>query len=55
MSNEDKEFMRSRIKDSAFTSFQLYNYNNEINLTKNEQLAWQWALNILNNNKNIIM
>ena len=51
MSNEDKEFMKTRIKDSAFTSFQLCNYNNEINLTKNEQLA----LNNSSNNKNIVI
>ena len=35
MLNEDKEFIKSRLKDSAFTSFWSYNYNNEINLTKN--------------------
>ena len=51
MSNEDKEFVESRRKDSTFTKFQLYNYKNEINLTKNEQLA----LNILSNNRSIVM
>ena len=30
MLNEDKEFIKSRLKDSAFTSFWSYNYNNEI-------------------------
>ena len=34
--NEDKKFIKSRLKDSAFTSFWSYNYNGEINLTKNE-------------------
>ena len=38
MPNEDKEFIKSRLKDSAFTSFRSYNYNSEINLTKNKQL-----------------
>ena len=39
MSNEDKEFIKSRLKDSAFTSFWSYNHNNKINLTENERLA----------------
>ena len=51
MPNEDREFIKTRLKDSAFTSFQLYNYNSEINLTKNERLA----LNNLSNNKNMII
>ena len=33
--NEDKKFIKSRLKNSAFTSFWSYNYNSEINLTKN--------------------
>ena len=49
--NEDKEFIKTRLKDSAFTSFWSYNHKSEINLTKNERLA----LNNLNNNKNIII
>ena len=36
MLNEDKEFLKTRLKDSAFTSFRSYNYNSDINLTKNE-------------------
>ena len=51
MPNEDKDFMKSRLKDSAFTSFRLHNYNSEINLTKYEQLA----SNNLNINKNIVI
>ena len=39
MPNEDKKFIKSRLKDSAFTSFQSYNYNGEINLTKKERLG----------------
>ena len=49
--NEDKEFIKTRLKDSAFTSFWSYNHESEINLTKNERLA----LNNLSNNKNIII
>ena len=41
----------SRLKDSAYTSFRSNNYNSEINLTKNEQLA----LSNLSNNENIII
>ena len=37
MPNEDKEFVKSRLKDSAFTSSRWYNYNSEINVTKNER------------------
>ena len=48
MVNEDKEFIESRLKDFAFTSFRSYNYNIAINLTKNEQLA----SNNLSHNKN---
>ena len=44
MPNEDKEFIKSMLIDSAFTSFGSYNYNSEISLTKN-----------LINNKNIII
>ena len=51
MPNEDKEFIKSRLRDSAFTSFRSYNCNSEINLTKIEQLI----LNNLSNNKNIII
>ena len=51
MSIKDNEFLKTRLKDSAFTSFRSYNYNSEINLTKNERLA----LNNLSNNKNIII
>ena len=39
MPNEDKEFIKSSLKDSAFTSFRSYNYYSETNLTKNERLA----------------
>ena len=42
---------KSRVKDSVFTSFMSYNYNSEINLTKNKRLE----LNNLSNNKNIII
>ena len=51
MLNEDKEFLKTRLKDSAFTSFRSYNYNSDINLTKNGRLI----LNNLSNNKNIII
>ena len=51
MPNEDKDFMKSRLKDSAFTSFRLHNYNSEINVTKYEQLA----SNNLNINKTIVI
>ena len=50
MPNEVKKFLRTRLKDSAFTSFWLFNYNSEINLTRNERLT----LNNLSNNKNIL-
>ena len=33
---EDKESVKSRIKCSALTFFRSYNYNSEIDLTKNE-------------------
>ena len=33
-----KEFIKIRLKDSVFISFQSFNLNNEINLTKNNQL-----------------
>ena len=51
MPDEEKEFIKSRLKDSTRTSFRSYNYNSEINLTKNEELA----LSNLSNNKNIII
>ena len=51
MPNEEKEFIKSRLKDSTRISFRSYNYNSEINLTKNEELA----LSNLSNNKNIII
>ena len=47
----EEEFIKTRLKDSAFTSFWSYNYNSEINSTKNERLA----LNNLSNIKNIII
>ena len=37
------------LKDAASTSFRLYNYNSEFNLTKNKQLT----LNNLSNNTSI--
>ena len=37
MAIEDKEFVKNRLKGPAFTSFWSYNYDSEINLTKNEQ------------------
>ena len=51
MLNEEKEFIKTRLKDSAFTSFQSYRYTSEINLTKNERLTSK----NLSNNKNIII
>ena len=51
MPNEDKGFLKTRLKDSTFTSFRSYNYKSEINLTKNERLA----LNNLFNNKNTVI
>ena len=51
MNTEDKELTKSRLKDSAFTSFWSDNYNSEINWTKNEQVA----LNDFNNYKNIVI
>ena len=47
MPNEDKEFIKSRLKDSACTLFRSNNYNSEINLAKNERLALS---NLSNNN-----
>ena len=51
MPNEDRDFIKTRLKDSAFTSFQSYNCNGEVDLTKNERLA----LNNLSSNQNIII
>ena len=51
MPNEDREFIKTRLKDSAFTSFQSFDCNSKINLSKNERLT----LNNLRNNKNIII
>ena len=51
MPNEDKGFLKTRLKDSTFTSFRSYNYKSEINLTKNERLA----LNNLFNKKNTVI
>ena len=51
MPDGNKEFIKSRLKDSAYTSFRSYNYKSEINLTKKEQVA----LNNLSNNENIII
>ena len=48
MPNEDKEFIKSRLKYFAFTVFWLYNYNSQTNLTKNETLS----LNNHSNNNN---
>ena len=33
MPDGNKEFIKSRLKDSAYTSFRSYNYKSEINLT----------------------
>ena len=49
--NEEKELIKSRLKNSTFTSYRSYNYYSEISLTKNERLA----LNNVSNNKNIII
>ena len=51
MPNEDREFIKTSLKDSACTSFRSYHCNSEINLTKNERLA----LNNLSNNKRIVI
>ena len=51
MPNEDRQFIKTRLKDPAFTSFWSHDCNSEINLSKNERLA----LNNLRNNKNIII
>ena len=50
MPNEDREFIKTRLKESAFTSFWSYDCNSEINLSKNKRLV----LNNHRNNKNII-
>ena len=39
MSIEEKQFIKSRLENSAFTSFRSYNYNNEINLIKNNLIS----------------
>ena len=49
--NEDKGFMKSRLKDFVFTSFWLYNYSSKVMLTSNKKLA----LNNLSNNKNVVI
>ena len=46
MPNEDRGFIKTRLQDSAFTSFWSYDCNSEINLSKNERLT----LNYLRNN-----
>ena len=46
MSTEGKDFKKSGLKHSTFSSFWSYNYNSEINLIKNEKLV----LNNLSNN-----
>ena len=51
MPNEDKEFIKSRLKYSAFASFWSYNYISKVNLTRNKKLT----LNNLSNNKNILI
>ena len=51
MPNEDREFIKTRLKDPAFTSFWSHDCNSEIDLSKNERLA----LNNLRNNKNKII
>ena len=43
--------MKSRLKDSVFTSFWLYNYSSKVILTRNKKLA----LNNLSNNKTIVI
>ena len=43
--------MKSRLKDSVFTSFWLYDYSNKVMLTRNKKLA----LNNLSNNKTIVI
>ena len=45
MPNEDRQFIKSRLKYSAFTLFWFCNYSSQINLTKNETLS-------LNNHSN---
>ena len=50
MPNEEIKFIKNKLKNFAITSFQSNNYNNEIHLSKNKQLA----LNNFSNNKNIV-
>ena len=51
MHNEEKEFIKTRLKYSAFTSFWPHSYNIQINLTKTKRLV----LDNLSNNRNIII
>ena len=38
--NEDSNFIKSRLKDYAFTSFRSCNYNSETNSTKMNNQSW---------------
>ena len=49
--NEYKQFIKTRLKDSALTSLQWYNYNSEIKSAKQKRLT----LSNLSNDKNIII
>ena len=49
--NEYKQFIKTRLKDSALTSLQSYNYNSEIKSAKQKRLT----LSNLSNDKNIII
>ena len=52
--NEDKEFMKSRLKDYAFTSLRLCNYNSETNLTKmNNPPRIIWEIERMLSSKNL--
>ena len=51
MHNEEKEFIKTRLKYFAFTSFWPHSYNIQINLTKTKRLV----LDNLSNNRNIII
>ena len=45
MPSEDKEFIKTRLKASAFTSFRLHNYVIENNLTKKER--WHYIISAI--------
>ena len=52
--NEDKEFIKSRLKDHVFTSLGLCNYNKETNLTKmNNQPRIVWETERMLPSKNL--